>query len=179
MRRALLVIAAGLLGASLQAETLMQRMLNQGIGIAEKPIPPVDFELQDLSGKKVKLSALKGKVVFLNFWATWCGPCRSEMPSMQRLHEKLKAEGLEILAVDLQEDKGKVQAFAKELGLAFPILLDSDGRVGAAYNARSIPTTYLLDRDGNIFARAVGAREWDTPELINILRLILKEGVEF
>ena len=179
MRRALLVIAAGLLGASLQAETLMQRMLNQGIGIAEKPIPPVDFELQDLSGKKVKLSALKGKVVFLNFWATWCGPCRSEMPSMQRLHEKLKAEGLEILAVDLQEDKGKVQAFAKELGLAFPILLDSDGSVGAAYNARSIPTTYLLDRDGNIFARAVGAREWDTPELINILRLILKEGVEF
>jgi thiol-disulfide isomerase/thioredoxin len=177
MRTALFVFAVGLLAAPLQAETLLQRMQNQGLGIAEKPVPPVDFELQDLSGKTVKLSALKGKVVFLNFWATWCGPCRSEMPSMQRLYEKLKADGLEILAVDLQEDKVKVQAFAKELGLAFPILLDSDGRVGAAYNARSIPTTYLIGRDGSIFARAVGSREWDTPELIDIFRLILKDGL--
>ncbi len=160
-------------------ETLQQRMTRQGLAVMQKPHPPIEFELQDLAGKDVKLSSLKGKVVFLNFWATWCGPCRTEMPSMQRMYEKLKGEGLEILAVDLQEGKDQVQSFARELGLSFPILLDSTGKVGAHYNARAIPTTYLFDRKGFIIAFVVGAREWDTPEMLETLRRVLKESVSY
>ena len=179
MKRVLTIFLIGSLAALVNAETLQKRMSRQGLGVAQKPLTPIEFELPDLAGKKVKLSSLKGKVVFLNFWATWCGPCRSEMPSMQRMYEKFKAQGLEILAVDLQEDKGQVQRFADELGLSFPILLDSEGDVGARYNARAIPTTYLFDRTGFIFARAVGARQWDTPEMLETLRLVLTEGVSF
>ncbi len=178
MKRALAVVLLGFLPALVHAETLQQRMSQEGLWVPQKPMAPIDFELQDLSGWSVKLSSLKGKVVFLNFWATWCGPCRKEMPSMQRMYDKLKSEGLEILAVDLQEDKAQVRSFARELGLRFPILLDSTGAVGAQYNARAIPTTYLLDRKGFIVARMVGAREWDTPDMLETLRLLLKQGVE-
>ena len=179
MKRALTICIFGFLAAFLTAETLQQRMTRQGLTVMQKPHPPIEFELQDLAGKNVKLSSLRGKVVFLNFWATWCGPCRSEMPSMQRMYEKLGGQGLEILAVDLQEGKDQVQSFARELGLRFPILLDSTGVVGAQYNARAIPTTYLFDRKGFIFARAVGAREWDTPEMLETFRRILAEGVSY
>lgn len=98
---------------------------------------------------------------------------------MQRMYEKLHDEGLEILAVDLQEEKGLVEGFVRELSLKFPILLDSTGAVGAQYNARAIPTTYLFDRKGFIFARAVGAREWDSPEMLETLRRVLRDGVSF
>jgi thiol-disulfide isomerase/thioredoxin len=179
MKRALVLFIIGSVATLSHGETLQQRMERQGLGVAQKPLVPIEFELPDLAGNTVKLSSLKGKVVFLNFWATWCGPCRSEMPSMQRMYEKLKGEGLEILAVDLQEDKEQVQRFARELGLNFPILLDSEGVVGAKYNARAIPTTYLFDRKGFIFARAVGARQWDTPEMLATLRVVLTDGVSF
>lgn len=132
-----------------------------------------------LNGGKARLSSLKGKVVFLNLWATWCGPCRSEMPSMQRMCEKLKGEGLEIVAVDIQENRPQVQAFVTQLGLRFPIALDSDGTVAAQYNAAAIPTTYLFDRNGAIFARAVGARDWSTSEMLGLLQQVLREGVRY
>jgi cytochrome c biogenesis protein CcmG/thiol:disulfide interchange protein DsbE len=167
----LVVMAAPLHGASLK-----QQMQSQGLGVAEKPVDPVEFKLQDLAGKQVALSGLKGKVVLLNFWATWCGPCVSEMPSMQRLYKQLKADGLEILAVNLREEKPAVADFVKKLGLTFPILLDADGYVGSVYNARVIPTTYLVDRNGKIFAGMAGAREWDAPEMVEIFRRILREG---
>jgi thiol-disulfide isomerase/thioredoxin len=177
MNKAFLLFFAGFVAMQVHAESLQQRMTSLGLGVAEKPVAPIDFELSDLSGKKVKLSSLKGKVVFLNFWATWCGPCRSEMPSMQRMYQKLQVEGLEILAVDLMEEKSLVVKFAKELSLKFPILLDSAGAVGAQYNARAIPTTYLFDRKGFIFARAVGAREWDSAEMLATLLQVLREGL--
>ncbi len=179
MKRIAAVIAFTAVILPLGAETVRERLLKQGLGVVEKPLAPVDFELEDASGAKVKLSSLKGRVVFLNFWATWCGPCASEMPSMQRLYAALKADGLEILAVNLREDRGTVKSFAKRLDLAFPILFDADGRVGGIYNANYIPLTYLLDRDGNIFARSMGTREWDTPEMMETFRRILAEGVAY
>ncbi|MGA2765600.1 MAG: TlpA disulfide reductase family protein [Spirochaetia bacterium] len=180
MKRNLVIfLGAVVLAANVSAETAVQRMQGLGLAVASKPIDPIEFELQSLPGAPVKLSSLKGKVVFLNFWATWCGPCRSEMPSMQRMYESLRADGLEILAVNLMEDAPRVKGFAKELKLTFSILLDSNGRVGAQYNARAIPTTYLVDRRGLIFARAVGARQWDTPEMLDLLRGILKDGIGF
>lgn len=133
----------------------------------------VDFELQDLAGVSRKLSDFEGKVVFLNFWATWCGPCRIEMPSMERLYRRLKARGFEIVAVNLQEDRKTVQGFVQEMGLSFPVLLDESGRVGAAYGARSIPTTYIVDRRGIVVAGTIGTREWDSEEYVRFFTRML------
>jgi thiol-disulfide isomerase/thioredoxin len=133
----------------------------------------VDFELQDLSGATHRLSDFRGKVVFLNFWATWCGPCRFEMPSMEKLYQRLKEEGLEIVAVNLQEDRSSVEQFVDEYGLSFPVLLDTTGRIGATYGARSIPTTYIVDREGLVIAGTIGTREWDTEDYIRFFEKLL------
>ncbi len=133
----------------------------------------VDFELKDLSGKDVSLSDFEGKVVFLNFWATWCGPCRIEMPSMQEVYTLLKHRGFEIVAVNLQENRKTVQKFVDELGLTFTILLDSKGQVGSMYGARSIPTTYLINREGNVVAGSLGSREWNTQSYIDLFNRLL------
>jgi thiol-disulfide isomerase/thioredoxin len=177
MFAALVVVAAAAAAAS--AESLQPIMTRLELEVAKKPLDIVDFELPALDGARVKLSGLKGKVVFLNFWATWCGPCRLEMPTMEKLYQQLRSEGLEILAVDLQEDNATVRAFATRMALSFPILMDSSGAVGAKYGASAIPTTYLIDRNGKIFARAIGARMWDTPEMIGMFRQLLKNGPGF
>jgi peroxiredoxin len=135
----------------------------------------IDFELEGLDGRMVKLSSFKGKVIFLNFWATWCPPCREEMPSMQELYSRLKDRGLEIVAVDLQEDAEAVRSFFDEHGLTFTALLDKSGRIGSTYGARSIPTTYIIDRGGNVVAGAIGARDWASPEMIEFFELMLSE----
>jgi peroxiredoxin len=134
----------------------------------------VDFELQQLGGGTRSLGSFKGKVVFLNFWATWCGPCRQEMPSMERLYKRLKGKGLEIVAVNLQEDAKAVQKFVDEHKLTFPVLLDQSGRVGATYGARSIPTTYVVDREGIVLAGTIGTREWDTEPYIRFFERLLQ-----
>ncbi len=133
----------------------------------------IDFELEDLAGRKVKLASLAGRVVFLNFWATWCPPCRAEMPSMERLHARLRDRGLVVLGVDLQEGKGEVEAFVREYKLTFPIVLDRSGSGGAAYGVRSIPTTFLIGRDGMILAGRMGAQEWDDPAVVALLEKLL------
>jgi len=135
----------------------------------------VDFELQDLSGATRRLSDFRGKVVLLNFWATWCGPCRFEMPSMEKLYQRLNAKGFEIVAVNLQEDRSSVERFVDEYGLSFPILLDTTGRIGGTYGARSIPTTYIVDREGFVVAGTVGTREWDTEEYIRFFEKLLAD----
>ena len=168
-------VSIGLLMFSLAVSATDFSDKMEGLGLIhlkDKP-PIVDFELEDLTGRTVKLSSYKGKVVFLNFWATWCPPCRAEMPSMQKLHEALASEGLEILAVDLQEDARTVQGFVDKFGLTFSILLDKTGRVGAQYGAQSIPTTYIVDRDGLIIGGAVGSRDWATPEYMDFFRELL------
>ena len=135
----------------------------------------LDFELEDLEGVKHKLSDFKGKVVFLNFWATWCPPCRAEMPSMQVLYDRLKDRGLEILAVDLREGPDLVKSFMEEHDLDFPVLLDRSGRVGGMYGVRSIPTTYVVDRDGIILAGRIGGKEWDSEEDIAFFERLLEQ----
>lgn len=135
----------------------------------------IDFELDALEGGKTKLSDHAGKVVFLNFWATWCPPCRAEMPSMQVLSDRLKDKGLVILAVDLREGPELVKPFMEEFGLDFPVLLDRTGSVGARYGVRSIPTTYIIDRDGIIVAGRIGGQEWDSDEVIAFFEQLLEQ----
>ncbi|MBN2655532.1 MAG: TlpA family protein disulfide reductase [Spirochaetales bacterium] len=145
-----------------------------GFDIPADTLPSVDFELMNLKGGLEALSDYRGKVVFLNFWATWCGPCQSEMPAMENVYNELKDDGLVILAVDLAEDKDTVQAFIDERNLTFPVLLDTSGQIGAIYEARSIPTTYLIDREGSILGRAVGVRPWEDDAFMSLFRQILK-----
>lgn len=164
---------------SVSAMDASNALFNLGISVAKSPLDTIDFQLEDLYGTTRSLSSFQGKVVFLNFWATWCGPCRSEMPSMQKLYDELKDEGLEIVAVDLQEGKDQVKRFVDNGKLTFPVLLDKDGQTGAVYGARSIPTTYLIDRKGSIFARVIGAREWHTPEIVSVFRDILENGFPY
>ena len=131
--------------------------------LPERPVAAPDFTLEDLEGRSVSLKDLRGKVVFLNFWATWCVPCRREMPAMEQLHREYRGRGLAILAVDFRESKAQVKSFMDELRLTFPALLDAKGEVTFDYSARALPVTYLVDRDGKILWKTNGRRAWDGP----------------
>jgi peroxiredoxin len=168
-------VVSSLFSAIIFADKLQDSIREVGLQPLKEGTKLIDFELEDLEGKKVKLSSLKGKVVFLNFWATWCPPCREEMPSMQKLHLELEGEGLEILAVDLQEDRKTVANFLQENGLTFKALLDRSGRVGSMYGARSIPTTYIIDKKGFVIAGVIGSRDWYTPEMVDFFKGLLAQ----
>lgn len=150
----LLVLASGGSGAEDPFKALRLRRL-------DPPRPVPDFALKDLEGKTVRLGDLRGRVVFLNFWATWCPACRDEMPSMEGLHRGFKDRGLVLLAVNFQEGRETVAAFMREHDLTFRTVLDPDAAVSDQYGVRFIPTTVILDRDGRMIARVVGPREWD------------------
>ena len=132
------------------------------------------FQLRDLKGNQISLSDYNGKVVLLNFWATWCAPCRVEMPAMESLYQDLQKDGLEVLAISI-DPQGMVvtRPFQEAMGLTFTILHDSDFRVGAAYGARTLPMTYLIDRKGIIRQRIFGARDWNGMDARQLIRSLL------
>lgn len=146
-----------------------------GIERPEKRIITPNFTLEDLSGKRVSLKDLRGKVVFLNFWATWCVPCRQEMPTMEKLHRGLKGEGLEIMAINIRESKKEVRKFFDELGLTFTVLLDRDGKVSEEYGAWSIPLSYFINRKGEFVGKVMGSREWDSKDSRALFKGLLDE----
>ena len=155
-------------------ETAMgKRLSSLGFQTPTADLPAVDFSLKDLSGQDQNLGSYAGKVIFLNFWATWCGPCRAEIPSMEELYLELGNEGFVIIAVNSQEAGEQVAGFVENIGMSFPVLLDTDGRVGAAYSVRAIPTTYIVDPQGYILGRMVGTRDWFTSEIISLVRDLL------
>ena len=154
---------------------LQERLAAAGFQVPRSPTAAPDFELESLRGGRVSLRSFQGRVVFLNFWATWCPPCRAEMPSMQALYTGLGSRDFEIVAVDLQEGKAEVQGFVQENGLTFPVLLDSTGQVGQAYSVRNIPTSYLLDRKGNVVARWIGGRDWNDDESRALIEELLRQ----
>jgi peroxiredoxin len=134
-----------------------------------------DFELKELNGSAYRLSSLKGKVVFINFWATWCPPCREEMPSMQKLYDKFRDAGLEILAVDLQEDAKTVRPFVEEHRLTFPILFDEKGiLVRNTAFAAFLPATLSTEK-GLPWQGYVGAKDWSTPDMIDFFQTLLSD----
>ena len=123
---------------------------------------PIEIQLKDVFGNLVRLSDYRGKIVFLNFWATWCPTCVVEMPSMEKLHRKLKDRDFVMVAVNLQESPQRVKSFFEKLGLSFISLLDSSGAVGSGFAVRGLPTTFVLDKEGRIIGKALGPREWDS-----------------
>jgi cytochrome c biogenesis protein CcmG/thiol:disulfide interchange protein DsbE len=128
-----------------------------GLPAPGRPAP--DFKLQSLDGQTVSLSALKGRPVLVNFWATWCGPCQMEIPILQQLAEdtEWRERGLVMLAVNLGESPSLVREFVEVFGISFPVLLDTSQEVAIAYNAAYIPVTYFIDKDGIINDIKVGA----------------------
>ena len=157
-----------------QVSEELTRLFRQArIQTVNQRMEPHDFTLQLLGGGNTTLSSLRGKVVVLNFWATWCPPCRVEMPSMETLYQRYKDQGLEMLAVNLRENRNVVQQFIQRYGYTFPIPLDLDGMVSSRYGIEAIPTTFIIDRDGVIIGRVVGSIYWDTPQVFAAFDLLL------
>lgn len=154
--------------------------LFQAMGMAKLPGKPApDFTLPDLDGQQVSLHDYRGQVVFLNFWATWCIPCREEMPAMERLHQTFQSQGLAILAIDLKETPDKVKVFFEQYQLSFTALLDGNGAVFRDYQVIGLPTTYLISREGLLLARGVGGRDWTRTEGKDLIQgLLVGESVQ-
>lgn len=145
--------------------------LTHGLTVVAEPYAAPPLKLPDLDGKVHDLADLKGKLVVLNFWATWCPPCRREMPSLERLNQRLGGRGLAILAVDVGEDADTVFAFTGQLepAPAFPLLLDRDSATLQPWKVKGLPTTYVVDARGRVIYRAVGGREFDHEGLVKQL----------
>jgi len=136
-----------------------------------------DFTLPDVDGQPVRLRELRGKLVFLNFWATWCPPCRLEMPSMERLYQTFKETAFAMLAVSIdRQGVEAVKPFMQELQLTFPALLDEKSEVARQYGLRGLPTTYLIDPEGRLIGAAVGGRDWDRPEAKALIAGLLRQA---
>lgn len=144
------------------------------LGVIRLPgLPPPDFTLPGLDGGAITLSDLQGKVVLINFWATWCPPCREEMPSMEKVYRRFKDKDFTILAVDIMEHPDTVRRFARRYELTFPILLDANGEVTQKYVANAIPTSYIVDKEGKAVGKVIGPRNWDGEHARALLEALL------
>ena len=137
--------------------------------------PAPDFEARALTGKALKLSTLKGKVVLLDFWATWCGPCEETIPRLERLDDRYRAQGLEIVGVSVDDDAGEVPPFVRAHGMRYPVVVDEGKQVMELYNVRAVPTTVLVDRRGRIRARWMGTGDDVVEEMEQDIRSMLDE----
>jgi len=140
-----------------------------------KGLPAPNFSLPDLDGKMVSLSDYRGKVVLLNIWATWCPPCVEEMPSMEKLYQELQGEGLEILAVSIDESGAQdVLPFMQKHKLSFPALTDTKGTIKGLYQIAGVPESFIIDKDGILVEKVIGPRDWAIPEAIGFFRNLIR-----
>lgn len=137
-----------------------------------------DFALPDLNDKAVRLTDFRGKVIFLNFWATWCKPCREEMPSMEILYKNFERDGLVVLAVSIDRvtTKKDIPPFVKNLSLTFPVLIDSWGQTDKRYKLMGVPETYIIDQQGILRQKVIGPRDWTRLDNLQVLTPLLKGG---
>jgi len=132
-----------------------------------KPAPA--FTLPALGGGDISLANSSGKLVFLNIWATWCQPCREEMPSMQRLYEQMAGDKFEMIAISIDKGVTEVEEFVKDFGLTFPVALDPKQVVAAKYKITGVPETYLISPDGVVMHHVIGPGQWDDPGIVSAL----------
>lgn len=156
-----------------EEEPLQLLYASVGVQRANPPFEAEDFILEDLRGSMVSLKDFQGKVIFLNFWASWCGPCRIEMPAMELLWQIFQDDDFVILAVDVREKRDEVSSFIENNSYTFPVLLDSWGRVANIYSVRYYPTTFLIDREGKVVGKTVGAREWASKDSFDLIKYLL------
>jgi peroxiredoxin len=139
-----------------------------------------DYTVRTLNGEPVALSRFQGEVVLLNVWATWCAPCVKEMPALQRLHQALSADGLRIVAVSVDDvplggtDHAAINDFIQRFGLTFTVLHDPSGKIQRVYQTKGLPSTYLIDREGRIRGKVLGAAAWDEPHYADEIRRLLE-----
>jgi len=156
------------------AESGVEKTAQGRAGVQIGAVAP-DFQLWNLDGEAVTLSGYQGRVVMLNFWATWCGPCRVEMPAMEVLYQQFHRKDFEILAISTDAQGAAVtRPFRDSMGLSFPILHDSDFRVGVTYGTRTLPMTFLVNRRGIITHRIFGARDWQSPEARQMIHALIQ-----
>ena len=155
------------------------------IGLGEVVPEPISrgsqapsIEVTALStGAPITLESLRGEVVLLNFWATWCKPCEDEMPAMERLYRQLRAEGFELLAVSVDDDTALVEQFRERLDISFPIAMDSGQKAARLYQTTGFPESILIDRKGRVVERYIGPRDWDLGVYADRIRRLLGQGV--
>lgn len=145
-----------------------------GVKEMAAPLAAPGFVLTTIEGRTIESRHLRGNVVLVNFWATWCGPCKEEMPALKRLKESFAGSSFELLAVTTDQQAEAIRTFVRALGLDFPVLLDDSKDVSAAFGVRGLPTTVLVDRQGRLVGRAVGPRAWDSAESVALVRQILE-----
>ena len=175
MRSIAIGLVALLYGQAVMAAPLASLVQVAGIQAVAEPQPGTDFQLPDLDGLLLRLQDQRGKVVLLNFWATWCPPCLQEMPLMDQVHQTLRQRPLVIWAVAMKEDRDKVAPFMDKHHFQFTTLLDRDGAVSIRYKLRGLPTTYLIDCRGNTVGWSGGPQEW-TSEAVRTLLATLLSG---
>jgi peroxiredoxin len=135
-----------------------------------------DFSLKDLNGKEVEIKQFKGKVIFLNFWATWCGPCKEEMPGMEVLHQQLKERNFVMLTISVDYEGIKpVQEFINRHRYTFSVLLDPKGETLDLFEVKGIPTTFFVDKKGKMIGKAIGPRDWKSAEVVSLLNLLMEK----
>jgi peroxiredoxin len=172
----LALMGGGFTGTAARATPHDALLQAAGLSAVEPSGMAPDFELSDHQGKRVRLHDLRGKVVFVNFWATWCPPCIHEMPMMQQLLDSRKQQAFALLALNLQESQEDVAQFMKKKGLQFPALLDSEGRTAASYKVRGLPASYLIDCSGHLLGSVTGVLAWTREATQTLLDTLLKDN---
>lgn len=147
-------------------------------GVVKIGAPAPDFTLRDLEGRALSLKSLRGKVVILTFWATWCPACRSELPSLDAVNRRLGPQGAVVLGINGGEPTARVKSFMTTGHLDFPVVMDESGDIHAMYQVRQYPTTFIIDRQGRLVDRHIGLRDWNAPEHIQALRLLIGNSPE-
>jgi thiol-disulfide isomerase/thioredoxin len=168
---AVMLLSAGVAPvATADADMFAAMKINRAKTVTEAPV----FRLKTLDGHEVDSGSLRGKVVVLNFWATWCGPCKEEMPALERLRRSFDPKQVVLLAVTTDLERAGIRAFVKQLDLTFPVLLDEERDASTMFMVRGLPTTVLIGRDGTLVGRAVGPRDWDSPQSVALVKELLK-----
>ena len=145
---------------------LDELMADNGVGIHPFSNNPLEVKLLNTAGRYVSLDDFRGKVVFLNFWTTWCPTCIAEMPAMEKLHRRLTDKNFAMVTVNIKESASQVRKFFEQHKLTFTALLDMTGEVSTEFGIGAIPTTFILDKSGQIIGRITGPREWDSRESV-------------
>jgi peroxiredoxin len=160
---AVVIFGNGPLATSAPGSSQIDRLMD-GMGVIGTPLNSdlLEAKLPNTSGRHVRLNDFRGKIVFLNFWTTWCPSCRTEMPAMERLHRKLFGKNFAMVTVNIKESASQVKNFFEKYKLTFTALLDTTGEISAGFGIRAIPTTFILDKSGTIIGSITGPREWDS-----------------
>jgi DsbE subfamily thiol:disulfide oxidoreductase len=165
------VLVAALLGVVFGTKKHETRPAKALVGL-DSP----ELSVGDPSGATVRLADLKGTVVFVNYWATWCPPCREEMPSIQNLYRRFRDEkGFRMVTILYRDDYQKAMAYLKDNNYDFPVMLDIDGKSAAAYGVTGVPETYIIDRKGTLRQKMIGPFDWSSPEAVSFISDLMKQ----